>query len=242
MRLLISYSHIDTFFAKKLKVALEEYNFQTFLDEHNIEIGDDIVSRIKNEIYIADFVLVLITPNSVKSDWVQWEIGYTLDREINEQRKKLLPILMHGNLLPAQIANRAYADFRTADLMETSYSKLIKLLLRAIPKFESLLSKDKKIDMGKINRDFFTAQEKWVLKSPMIGEFHIVHGLNRPPLVQVGDIVTPGKVVCIIDAMKLYNEIETEKGGKILEILAEDGQPVEYDQPLIIIELDGKQT
>lgn len=74
------------------------------------------------------------------------------------------------------------------------------------------------------------------IKSPMIGTFYRSPGPDKPSFVNVGDDVAPGKVVCIIEAMKLFNEIESEVGGKIVKVLVDDASPVEYDQPLFLVE------
>ncbi len=74
------------------------------------------------------------------------------------------------------------------------------------------------------------------IKSPMIGTFYRSASPDKPAFANVGDEVTPGKVVCIIEAMKLFNEIESEVSGKIIKVLVEDASPVEYDQPLFLIE------
>ncbi len=74
------------------------------------------------------------------------------------------------------------------------------------------------------------------IKSPMIGTFYRQAGPDKPIFVNVGDEVTPGKVVCIIEAMKLFNEIESEVKGKIVKVLIEDSSPVEYDQPLFLVD------
>jgi acetyl-CoA carboxylase biotin carboxyl carrier protein len=74
------------------------------------------------------------------------------------------------------------------------------------------------------------------IKSPMIGTFYRRSSPDKPNLAEVGDEVTPGKVVCIIEAMKLFNEIESETKGKIVKVLVEDASPVEYDQPLFLVE------
>jgi len=74
------------------------------------------------------------------------------------------------------------------------------------------------------------------IKSPMIGTFYRSPSPDKPSFVNVGDEVTPGKVVCIIEAMKLFNEIESEVQGKIVKVLVEDASPVEYDQPLFLVE------
>ncbi len=74
------------------------------------------------------------------------------------------------------------------------------------------------------------------IKSPMIGTFYRQSGPGKPIFANVGDDVSVGKVVCIIEAMKLFNEIESEVSGKIVKVLVEDASPVEYDQPLFLVE------
>jgi acetyl-CoA carboxylase biotin carboxyl carrier protein len=74
------------------------------------------------------------------------------------------------------------------------------------------------------------------IKSPMIGTFYRSSSPETPSLVNVGDEITIGKALCIIEAMKLFNEIESEFEGKIVKILVENATPVEFDQPLFIIE------
>src|SRR5437762_1653717 len=74
------------------------------------------------------------------------------------------------------------------------------------------------------------------IKSPMIGTFYRRSSPDKPAFVEVGSDVSPGKVVCIIEAMKLFNEIEAEIKGKIVKVLVEDASPVEYDQPLFLVE------
>ncbi|MCX8485232.1 MAG: acetyl-CoA carboxylase biotin carboxyl carrier protein [Bacteroidia bacterium] len=75
------------------------------------------------------------------------------------------------------------------------------------------------------------------IKSPMVGTFYRTPNPESPSFVNVGDDVKPGKVVCIIEAMKLFNEIESEISGKIVKVLVENATPVEYDQPLFLVEL-----
>jgi len=74
------------------------------------------------------------------------------------------------------------------------------------------------------------------VNSPMVGTFYGATAPGAKPLVKVGDTVVAGQVVCIIEAMKLMNEIESEVSGKVTEICVEDGQPVEYGQVLMYIE------
>ena len=74
------------------------------------------------------------------------------------------------------------------------------------------------------------------IKSPMIGTFYRRSGPDKAAFVEVGDEVNSGKVVCIIEAMKLFNEIESEVKGTIVKVLVEDASPVEFDQPLFLVE------
>jgi acetyl-CoA carboxylase biotin carboxyl carrier protein len=74
------------------------------------------------------------------------------------------------------------------------------------------------------------------IKSPMIGTFYRSPSPDKPSFINIGDEVEPGSVVCIIEAMKLFNEIESEVKGKIVKVLVEDASPVEYDQPLFLVE------
>jgi acetyl-CoA carboxylase biotin carboxyl carrier protein len=74
------------------------------------------------------------------------------------------------------------------------------------------------------------------IKSPMIGTFYRSSSPDKPSFINVGDEIEIGKVVCIIEAMKLFNEIESEVKGKVVKVLAEDATPVEYDQPLFLVE------
>ncbi len=74
------------------------------------------------------------------------------------------------------------------------------------------------------------------IKSPMIGTFYRSSSPDAKPFIEIGDKVSVGQTVCIVEAMKLFNEIESEISGKVIKILIEDSSPVEYDQPLIMID------
>lgn len=74
------------------------------------------------------------------------------------------------------------------------------------------------------------------IKSPMIGTFYRKSSPDKPNLVEVGSEINPGSVVCIIEAMKLFNEIESEIKGRVVKVLVDDASPVEYDQPLFLVE------
>ena len=85
--------------------------------------------------------------------------------------------------------------------------------------------------------DVETPEEKLhVIKSPLVGTFYRAPAPGAPPFVEEGDIVSPGQVLCIIEALKVMNEIESDVRGKVVKILVENGQPVEYGQPLFLID------
>ncbi len=74
------------------------------------------------------------------------------------------------------------------------------------------------------------------VKSPMIGTFYRASSPDKPALANVGDTISKGQVLCIIEAMKLFNDIESEVSGKIVKVLVDDATPVEYDQPLFLVD------
>ena len=77
------------------------------------------------------------------------------------------------------------------------------------------------------------------IKSPMVGTFYRAAGSDKAPYIKVGDKVEKGKVVCIVEAMKLFNEIESEVQGKVVKICIDDASPVEYDQVLFLVDPKG---
>jgi acetyl-CoA carboxylase biotin carboxyl carrier protein len=80
------------------------------------------------------------------------------------------------------------------------------------------------------------ASNRVTIKSPMIGTFYRASSPDKPSLVEIGSEITKGSPVCIIEAMKLFNEIESEISGRIVEVLVENATPVEFDQPLFVVE------
>lgn len=74
------------------------------------------------------------------------------------------------------------------------------------------------------------------IKSPIIGTFYRKPGPDKPLFVEVGDTIAPGDVLCVIEAMKLFNDIESEVSGKIVKVLVDDSSPVEFDQPLFLVD------
>ncbi len=80
-----------------------------------------------------------------------------------------------------------------------------------------------------------TLPEGEVLRSPMVGTFYSASSPEAEPFVKVGSSVSSGDTLCLVEAMKMFNQIEAEFSGKVMAVLVEDGQPVEFDQPLFVI-------
>jgi acetyl-CoA carboxylase biotin carboxyl carrier protein len=78
-------------------------------------------------------------------------------------------------------------------------------------------------------------EELHIIKSPIVGTFYAAPSPEAPPFVKVGDVIQAGQVVCIVEALKLMNEIEADMGGEVVGVLAENGQPVEYGQSLFAL-------
>lgn len=85
------------------------------------------------------------------------------------------------------------------------------------------------------NSETVDVSKLYVFKSPMVGTFYRKPSPDKPVFAKVDDKVTPGTVLCVIEAMKLFNEIECEISGTIVKVLVDDSTPVEYDQPLFLI-------
>ena len=87
------------------------------------------------------------------------------------------------------------------------------------------------------SKELATDDSRYVtIKSPIIGTFYRKPSPDKPPFIEVGDMVSEGDVLCVIEAMKLFNEIESEVSGKIVKVLVDDSSPVEFDQPLFLVD------
>lgn len=106
----------------------------------------------------------------------------------------------------------------------------------AAPQLHTLSEEKNKEPKAPAQTDVVDSAKHLVIKSPMIGTFYRRTSPDKPPLVDVGADVKTGQAVCVIEAMKLFNEIESEISGKIVKVLVEDASPVEFDQPLFLVE------
>ncbi len=89
-----------------------------------------------------------------------------------------------------------------------------------------------------VKEEELEAEKLYKLTAPMVGTFYRRPSPGSPPYVEVGDHIKPGQVVCLIEAMKLFNEVKSEVSGTIKKVLVEDASPVEFGQPLFLVELD----
>ena len=106
------------------------------------------------------------------------------------------------------------------------------ILPQSLPK-QSIESLDEGAEPSRKIED----DEKYIsIKSPMIGTIYMAPNPESPNFIKVGDVIKPGDTVCVVEAMKLFNEIEAEISGTVVKILAENANPVEYDQPLFLID------
>ncbi|MEM9999161.1 MAG: TIR domain-containing protein [Bacteroidota bacterium] len=232
MRLLISYSHFDKVFARVLNKALARYGFDIWMYEHHMNIGDDIGGRLQGAINSSDFVVVIITPNSVRSEWVNWEILYTKELEKIDGKIRIMPVLFAGDKIPRSIAGRAYADFRTDESMKNNFSRLVEQLLKAKPYFQV---PGQNLNMNLISEEIFEDDKYTLIRAPIVGVVYLSPSWDEKKFVDVGSKVLKGDTLMLIEAMKLMNEIEAEIDGVIRKILVDDAQPVEFDEPLLFI-------
>ncbi|MDZ4846671.1 MAG: acetyl-CoA carboxylase biotin carboxyl carrier protein [Chitinophagales bacterium] len=130
-------------------------------------------------------------------------------------KKAVNPVVVQQ---PLRSAAAAYAQAQTAVAENGGSAEFLDLPAPA--------KKEKTIDNGK----YIT------IKSPMVGTFYRSPSPDKEPFVKVGDIIRKGDHICVIEAMKLFNEIESEFDGKVVKVVAEDASPVEYEQPLFLIE------
>ena len=92
--------------------------------------------------------------------------------------------------------------------------------------------------VAKVEKPVSASKTTVEIKSPMIGTFYRTANPDSPPFISIGDKVSKGQTVCIIEAMKLFNEIESEVSGTIVKVMVENSSPVEYDQVLFVVEPD----
>ena len=138
--------------------------------------------------------------------------------------------VIEGSILDRPVDPRITLDFVTNT---HSNSRPIKKKPKPVAKIEQS-SSDTKVETEEISSP--TSLDTFTVRSPMPGTFYSCPDPDSKPFVEIGTKVNPGDTLCIIEAMKIMNEIQCEKSGTIKEIMIEDGNPIEFDQPLFIID------
>jgi acetyl-CoA carboxylase biotin carboxyl carrier protein len=139
--------------------------------------------------------------------------------------KKLLEIMREENLTEIEIKKPFFK-------IKLSKEKIGFKEIKEVKKKEEIKEVKEIKEEKKIKEDNI-----YIIKSPLVGTFYRAPSPDSPPYVEVGDEVKKGDILCIIEAMKIMNEIESEVDGKVVEILVENAKPVEFGQPLFKIEV-----
>jgi hypothetical protein len=108
----ISHNSADKVFARRLASDLSAAGARVWIDEAEIKVGDSLIERIRKGIDTMDYIAVVLTPTSVSSEWVRKELDIAMNREIEEKRVTVLPLLVHDCELPSFLKGKKYADFR----------------------------------------------------------------------------------------------------------------------------------
>ena len=243
MKVFISYSQKDKRFVRVLARALEQNSIEVWLDDHRLQIGDSLPHRIVSAILEVDFVIVVISPHSINSKWVYYEMKLTLNREKKDKRTHLLPLLLHGVHLPNVIRHRLFADFRRANLMAESFPKLLKTL----GVVEPVVLQYPTAEMVDVTAEWFGA----FLANPatkMSGGGYVLgsHPYVDPegdqtPYVTIGQLVQAETLLGRLGEWAVDNEVEirAQCDGVVEKILVENMQDIEYGQLLMVIKKEN---
>lgn len=159
-----------------------------------------------------------------------------------KQIQDLIKIVSKSDLGELKIEQENFKiTLKTKDFLNRGSERIVQTVaaapVAAAPVAETNKVESPKAESPKASEAEKKTEEKYItVKSPMIGTFYRSSSPEKPPFIKVGDTVSVGQVTCIVEAMKLFNEIESEVEGKIVKILVDDATPVEYDQALFLID------
>lgn len=223
-------------YSKEFTPPLEEINAKISSCEIELEFSSTL-ARAEKPYQNGDYLealMLLETCYSIKPDDKVSELISNCRNFVNLQ-KPIFNLELEINILKKEIANlkKAMNEFVESSTVETLTNRIDDLseIYNGEIKTKLNLFEEKIQSLTKESDDKQKGQIEFI-KSPMVGTFYRAENPEKPAYVKVGDLVSKGTVVCIIEAMKLFNEIETEVSGRITKVLVEDAQPVEYDQPL----------
>jgi acetyl-CoA carboxylase biotin carboxyl carrier protein len=149
--------------------------------------------------------------------------------------KKLIKLLETSTITDLEIEEKDYR-IKIAKKVRTSSSDDQSHFIHHVSSAQDHPQIDVQVDRktAKENED---EKNQHIIRSPIVGTFYRAPAPDADSYIQVGDLVSPGSVLCIVEAMKLMNEIESDVSGKIIKIIAENGKPVEFNQPLFLIQM-----
>jgi acetyl-CoA carboxylase biotin carboxyl carrier protein len=150
--------------------------------------------------------------------------------------KKILKVLEEANFNEIEWEESDFKIRVKKNIPEVSELKNIS----ALPQIQSDVPKSLPTPQEKQVTEIELSEGTSIIRSPLVGTFYRASSPNTPPFVNEGDEIKAGQILCIIEAMKLMNEVECDRAGKIVSILVENAQPVEYGEPLFIIEAENK--
>ena len=149
--------------------------------------------------------------------------------------KKLIKLLETSTITDLEIEENDYR-IKIAKKVRTYSSEDQSRIIHHLSSAPDHSQIDVQVDK-KPGKEAEAEKNQHIILSPIVGTFYRAPAPDADSYIQVGDVVSPGSVLCIVEAMKLMNEIESDVSGKIIKILAENGKPVEFNQPLFLIQM-----
>jgi acetyl-CoA carboxylase biotin carboxyl carrier protein len=149
--------------------------------------------------------------------------------------KKLIKLLETSTITDLEIEENDYR-IKIAKKVRTSSSDDQSHFIHHVSSPQEQPQIEARVDK-KSDKEDAADKNQHIIRSPIVGTFYRAPAPDADSYIQVGDMVSPGSVLCIVEAMKLMNEIESDVSGKVIKIIAENGKPVEFNQPLFLIQM-----
>jgi acetyl-CoA carboxylase biotin carboxyl carrier protein len=174
---------------------------------------------------IAEKKPTTLNQSEMKTTEIRDLIDFIAQSGLNEVDIETKELKLHVKREPDQKVMKASAPVIAAPVVTA-------------PPTQAVVTPQAQVQTPKVEKPVAATAKTVDIKSPMIGTFYRSANPDSPPMISVGDKVSKGQTVCIIEAMKLFNEIESEVSGTIVKVMVENSSPVEYDQVLFVVEPD----
>ena len=174
---------------------------------------------------IAEKKPTTLNQSEMKTTEIRDLIDFIAQSGLNEVDIETKELKLHVKREPDQKVMKASAPVIAAPVVTA-------------PPTQAVVTAQPQVQAPKVEKPVAASAKTVDIKSPMIGTFYRSANPDSPPMISVGDKVSKGQTVCIIEAMKLFNEIESEVSGTIVKVMVENASPVEYDQVLFVVEPD----